>query len=75
MVEEWRVNYVVRPGGLMRCCLATLCRFMESDATKPPEQGDKLHCMYDHSFTGAMIFRDGAWEWDQKPAWKEGWRS
>ncbi len=56
------MNYLVRHGGLMRCCLATLDEFM---ATKdePPEEGDTLRCKY-HCDNGGMIFRNGGWEWN-----------
>lgn len=54
-------KYLVRHGGLMRCCIATLDEAMVA-AEKPPEEGDKLTCKYCHEEYG-MVFRDGAWEW------------
>jgi hypothetical protein len=59
-------NYKVRPGGLMRCCLATIRERMPTCADDPVE-GEKLHCDYCGSTSGGMIFRDGAWEWDKPP--------
>lgn len=56
-------QYLVRPGGLMRCCIVTLEGYME-EATTPPKEGDKLHCEWCRD--GEMIFRDGAWEWNRK---------
>jgi len=56
-------NWAVRQGGLMRCCLATLDEAMEA-RTMPPNDGDVIHCKY-HADNDGMIFRAGAWEWNQ----------
>lgn len=58
-------RYRVRQGGLMRCCIASLDEAMEA-ATEPPKEDDRLQCKWCGKLgTGAMIFRDGAWEWDR----------
>lgn len=54
--------YVVRTGGLMRCCLATLDAAMLASQV-PPKEGDILPCRY-HPQDNSMIFRDGGWEWN-----------
>lgn len=59
-VKTWRV----RQGGLMRCCLATITETMEAQSA-PPQEGDVMHCKY-HSDNGGMIFREGAWEWNNR---------
>lgn len=56
------MNYNFRPGGLLRCCLATLEEFM-AETEEPPKEGDILHCKY-HEDLGGMIFHDHAWEWN-----------
>jgi len=60
------VTYVLRPGGILRCCAVTLDEAMQA-ATVPPKEGDKLACKYgglSHAEDGKMRFHDGAWEWD-----------
>ena len=49
----------LRPGGVMRCCIATLEKRM---ASGPPHEGELLPC--DHCSSG-LIYRDGAWEWNR----------
>lgn len=52
-------EHKLRPGGVMRCCIATL----EIRTTKgPPEEGETLPCQWCSS---GLIYRDGAWEWDR----------
>lgn len=58
-------QYRVRHGGLMRCCLQSLDDAMAA-APEPPKEGDTLHCRF-HDDNGGMIFRGGAWEWNQPP--------
>ncbi len=60
------MKYEVRTGGLMRCGLATLDEYMQSiiDDDVGPQEGQTLQCRY-HEGNGGMIFRDGAWEWNQ----------
>jgi hypothetical protein len=55
-------EYPLRPGGLMRCCLASLDEAMRERA-EPPQEGETMHCKYCKPDNGGMIFRDGAWEW------------
>lgn len=62
-MNDWRREYRVYQGGLMRCCLATLDDFMAT-TEHPPKEGDILHCAY-HGDNGGMIFRDGAWHWNR----------
>lgn len=57
---------LVRQGGLMRCCLATI-----RESTELTEPGAVLHCSYcDHAERGADCFHlmivaeDGIWEWN-----------
>jgi hypothetical protein len=52
----------VRPGGLMRCCLATLNEHM-AGRCEAPKEGERLGCRYCKNVGGGMIFRGGAWEW------------
>jgi len=56
-------KYLVRYGGLMRCCLATLEEAM-LNAKEPPKEGDILACKY-HPKDNSMIFCDGGWEWNK----------
>jgi hypothetical protein len=55
-------KYLVRHGGLMRCCLLSLDDAMVA-AELPPKEGDIIHCAY-HDDNGGMIFRNGGWEWN-----------
>jgi hypothetical protein len=61
-------KYRVRQGGLMRCCLLSLDDAMVV-APEPPNPGDRLKCKWCPSH---MIFRDGAWQWDQDYASAQG---
>lgn len=54
-------SYKVLPGGLMRCCIATLEERMPTCAEEPKD-GERLACRYCRN---KMIFRDGAWQWDR----------
>jgi hypothetical protein len=59
-------TYQVDPGGLMRCCLATLdehMKFMDLIADSPKD-GDLVLCAYNCN-NGGMIFRDGVWKWNR----------
>lgn len=54
-------EHLLRQGGVMRCCVATLwLRMLEE---RPPEEGEKLPCKWCSS---GLIYRDGAWEWDRE---------
>ena len=55
------IDYLVRTGGLMRCCLASLDEEMEK-ATEAPKEGDIASCKY-CSGKNQMVFRKGSWEW------------
>jgi hypothetical protein len=57
MVTRWKL----RPGGLMRCCVATLEQTMGTG--DDPKEGDELLCVYCKNLGGGMVFKDGAWEW------------
>ncbi len=59
------MQYQVRPGGLMRCCEASIDEEMQRriDDEEGPKQGTTLKCRYCDN--GGMIFRDGAWEWNR----------
>lgn len=57
-------KYLVRHGGLMRCCLLSLDDAMVA-AAEPPKEGDTLHCKYHESEQPDMIFRNGGWEWNR----------
>lgn len=52
----------VRPGGLMRCCMASLQEAREP-ATEAPMEGDRVKCKYCQD--GMMVYSDGAWQWDK----------
>jgi len=54
-------EYLFRPGGLMRCCEASLSKYMEK-ATKEPKEGDQHHCQY---CKNPIVFHNGAWQWDK----------
>ena len=54
-------GYVVQQGGLMRCCLQSLHEVM-TKATVPPQEGDRVRCLYCTDEAG-MIFVDGVWAW------------
>lgn len=56
------MKYTVNQRGLMRCCLASLDEAMQQ-ANRPPEEGDAVHCRF-HTDNGGMIFRGGAWMWN-----------
>jgi hypothetical protein len=53
-------NYQVRVGGLLRCCIETLERYMNHQDREPEESGAIMCDIFGHM----MIFRRGAWEWD-----------
>ena len=48
---------LIRPGGLMRCCVQTL---NELPADRVDREGEVLKCNY---CEGWMRFCKGAWEW------------
>jgi hypothetical protein len=53
-------EHMLRQGGVMRCCIATLSARVEDG---PPVEGERLACLYCSS---GLIYRDGAWEWDRE---------
>lgn len=54
---------MVRTGGLMRCCLATL-----ADSEELTEAGDTMDCKYEPAGNKNMIVApDGVWEWSKRP--------
>jgi hypothetical protein len=58
------IEYRVRHGGLMRCCLASLQGAM-AERTEPLQEGETIFCKYCDPNNGGMIFRNGAWEWNR----------
>lgn len=57
----------VNPGGLMRCCTATLA---DTDPEREVNDGDVITCVYCSrlreslpSSTGRMVLEDGVWRW------------
>jgi len=60
--ESWRMHVSIRPGGLLRCCLATLDEHVQS-ASEQPKEGDRLMCKHCRNVGGGMVFNRGAWEW------------
>lgn len=52
-------RHMLRPGGVMRCCIATLEK--RALSASPPAEGEKLPCDY---CSASLVYRDGAWEWD-----------
>ena len=52
---------LLRPGGLMRCCEASLSKYM-AEATEEPKEDDLHNCGY---CKNPMVFHDGAWQWDE----------
>lgn len=61
-------RYRIRPGGLMRCCLDSLDDAMV-EAVVAPQEGDTVNCAYHDppDDPPTMIFKAGAWEWNQAP--------
>lgn len=55
--------YRLRIGGVLRCCSASLG---ETEIQEAPREGEVLACKY---CKGALVYRDGAWEWNQAPEW------
>lgn len=45
-----------RPGGLLRCCIATLAQMSRMGQ----HEGEVVEC---HWCEGNMAWKDGAWEW------------
>jgi len=59
----------VRPGGLMRCCTATISDLYPlGGPSKVATEGQTLQCKFVDGSNHRMIFREGAWEWDLYPA-------
>lgn len=54
-------RYLVRQGGLMRCCLLTLAS-EPSSVTVAAKEGMVLPCAFCSS---TMVFTQGAWEWNK----------
>ena len=50
------------PGGLMRCCTATLAR-VRNGKTDTPQDGDEIAC--DHC-PSSMVWRGDGWHWSGK---------
>lgn len=60
--ERWSF----RVGGLMRCCVDTLHEFAANAAEdRVVAEGDTLYCRHEPGASPRIIFRDGAWEWNQ----------
>jgi hypothetical protein len=55
-----KVGERLRPGGLMRCCTATLAEHIEVGG--PVAVGDILPCK--HCSSSMRIAADGVWEWN-----------
>lgn len=58
------VEYRVRIGGLLRCCLQSLAEAMEVSIT-PPTEGDLHLCKYGKNSVPELIFKDGVWQWNR----------
>ena len=58
-MSDTTLEHRLRPGGVMRCCVATL---EKRALDNPPYEGERLPCDYCSS---ALIYRDGAWEWER----------
>ena len=56
----------VNPGGLLRCCIATLSEHV-AGLEEEPKEGDTLQCRYCSNVGGGMIVRHGLWEWKRDP--------
>ena len=55
---------LVRQGGLMRCCLATI-----NETYDVTEVGDMLDCKYENPGNKNLIVADdGVWEWNRPGA-------
>lgn len=52
-------DVLIRPGGLMRCCILTI-QEDAATAAELPTEGKELPC---HYCSGKVVFRDGAWQW------------
>lgn len=65
-MTEDKVTYRYRVGGLMRCCTLTLALAYDvgepAVGEVPAREGALLPC---RRCSSAMVFRDGAWEWDK----------
>jgi hypothetical protein len=61
VTDEWRTNFKVATGGLMRCCLLTLDQFMAT-TPEPPKEGETLQCIYHEGY--GMIYRKDVWRWN-----------
>ena len=59
--QPHRNRHMLRIGGVMRCCIATLDERVARD--REPQEGEKLPCNWCSS---GLIYRDGAWEWDHE---------
>lgn len=57
-------KYLVRTGGLMRCCTQSLGKQMDAADYDTPEEGAIVKCEY-HPGDDGMIYRDGGWEWNR----------
>jgi hypothetical protein len=62
MSEQEAPRDLVRTGGLMRCCLASINELYGNDPDHRASGGDVLGCRWCSS---TMTFRDGAWEWNR----------
>lgn len=52
---------LVRTGGLLRCCLATV-----AESTEPTDIGTVMSCKYerDANNQNLIVANDGVWEWN-----------
>jgi hypothetical protein len=69
-IDAMSERYLVRTGGLLRCCLGTLEERMPTCAEEPKD-GETLNCGY---CVNVMVFHDGAWEWNKEaslPRWEK----
>lgn len=59
-------------GGLMRCCVATIEKFVEEHPTDEVEEGLVLNCMYEKTRNKQIIFKDGAFRWNRDEEFVDG---
>jgi len=59
MSDSWRQHVKVNPGGLMRCCLASLNDHI-NHVQEQPKNFELFVCPH---CTNRMIYKNGAWEW------------
>lgn len=59
----------IRPGGLFRCCIASI---MQADQP-PGTEGEIRGCTIGKGCDARVVFRIGAWEW-LRPKDLGGWK-